>query len=424
MLDIKFIVENTDQVIERLNSRPGDYTLIVRETVELYKQYKEILVKNETAKAALNEKSKLIGQYKRDGIDISPFMEEINTYKEELANNNPEIIKKQIDNNLLVIPNIPHLDTPVGASEDDNVELSTHGNIRKFDFPIKAHYEITDELDFKRAASISKSRFVITSGIIAKLERALMNFMLDTHGNRGYTEFGLPVVVNSQTLYNSGQLPKFGDDLFKISRPTDESDEFLENERDFYLIPTAEVVLANIHANEILTYDVLPKKYMAFTQCFRKEAGSAGRDTRGLIRVHQFGKVELFKYVKGADADNELNAMVKDAAHILDLLKLPYRILSLCTGDISAGNAKTFDLEVWYPSQDKYRECSSCSTTGDYQGRRTGVRFTNEDGNKEIPHLLNGSGMATGRILGAIIENYQNEDGTISIPTALKRYFI
>lgn len=422
MLDIKFIVSNTDEVIKRLNSRNKDYAQQINEVVSLYGEYKNLLIKVENSKSLLNEKSKMIGQYKRENKDVSTLLSEIETLKSE--SNDTEVKQKynEINYILLRLPNLPHETTPIGKSEDDNIEVEKYGQIRDFSFVPKAHYEITNDLEFKKAAIISKSRFVITKGFIAKLERAIANLMLDTHENSGYLEVGLPVIVNENTLLSSGQLPKFEQDLFKINSTNNEDDEFSEQERDFYLIPTAEVVLANLHQNELINEEDLPLKYVAHTQCFRKEAGSAGRDTRGIIRVHQFGKVELFQYVHPELGYEVLESLVGDAQKVLDLLKLPYRKLSLCTADISDGNSKTYDLEVWFPSQNCYRECSSCSNTDEFQARRTKVRFKDKSGKIVYPHLLNGSGLATGRILAAVMENYQNEDGTISIPDVLKRY--
>ena len=326
---------------------------------------------------------------------------------------------------MLQIPNIPAKDTPVGVDDNDNVCVKEWGEKPTFDFEIKPHEEVGENLDgfdFKRATKLSKSRFVITKDTVARLERAITNFMLDSHTKRGYTEFGMPVIVNEDTLYASGQLPKFADDLFKITRTNNEEDEFSEDKKDFYLIPTAEVCLANLYRNEIINEDDLNLNYCAYTQCFRKEAGSAGRDTRGIIRVHQFGKVELFKYTKEEDSFNELDNMVADAEYILQSLKLPYRVVRLCSGDMGFGAAATYDLELWFPSQDKYRECSSCSNVCDFQARRAKIRYKDEEGNIHYPHMLNGSGMATGRILAAVLENYQQADGTIKIPEVLVPY--
>ncbi|KAI0989218.1 hypothetical protein GJ496_009052 [Pomphorhynchus laevis] len=352
-------------------------------------------------------------------------MNEINSIKENTQDTKAKELFNSYTNILMAIPNTPDPSCPVGLDEDDNVEVRKWGEPKNFAFTPRAHYEIgeiIDGLDFDRAAKISKSRFVITKGFIAKLERAISNYMLDTHEKKGYTEFGIPVIANEDTMRGSGQLPKFEDDLFKIARPKTSDDEFMENSRDFYLIPTAEVVLANYYRDEIIDLDNGTLNFMAHSQSFRKEAGSAGKDTRGMIRVHQFGKVELFKYTTEEKGFEELDNMVKDAEAILQGLELPYRVLSLCTGDMGAGSKKTYDLEVWVPAQEKYRECSSCSNVGDFQARRAKIRYKDSEGNIKFPSMLNGSGMATGRILVAVMENYQNEDGTVTIPKVLEKY--
>lgn len=425
MLDIKYIVENKENVIERINSRGPILTDEINKMCELYKEYTNLLQVVENAKASINEKSKQIGEIKRSGGDASAIMSEIEAYK--LEANNPKVneLHKEYMDILLRIPNIPTESVPFGKDEDENVEVRKAGTIPTFDFEPRAHYEIgemIDGLDFERASKVAKSRFVITKGQVARLERAITSFMLDTHTKRGYTEFAVPVIANEDTLLGGGQLPKFADDLFKISSTNNDEDEFSAQTRDFYLIPTAEVILANYHGNEILDSKDLPFNYTGYSQCFRKEAGSAGRDTRGMIRVHQFGKVELFKYVDPKTSYNELDNMVADAAHILDALELPYRVITLCTGDMGFGAAKTFDIEVWFPSQNTYRECSSCSNVEDFQARRAKIRVRDEDNKVTFPHMLNGSGMATGRILASVLENYQNADGTINIPTVLKPY--
>ncbi len=430
MLDIRYVVENKDEVIANLSRRNKDFSADINQACDLQAEYLELLKATEEAKAVVNEKSKLIGQYKREGKDIAPLMEEINAAKANMSADKVSKLQAEITEILMSIPNTVHPDTPVGADEDENVEIKKWGEPRQFDFEPRAHYEVgelIDGMDFERASKIAKSRFVITKGLVARLERAITNFMLDTHTENGYTEFGVPVIVSDNTLRGSGQLPKFGEDLFKLDnkRAQGESDdEFADAQagRDFYLIPTAEVVLANLHQNEILTVEELTAKYTAYSQCFRKEAGSAGKDTRGMIRVHEFGKVELFKYTKPENSYAELDTMVQDAERILQALELPYRVLDLCTGDLGVNAKRTFDLEVWFPSQDKYRECSSCSNVEDFQARRAKIRFKDEDGKTKYVHMLNGSGMATGRILAAVLENYQNEDGTIEIPQVLRKY--
>lgn len=425
MLDIKRLISDKDNCINQLNKRGNDYTQIINQAIELYNQYLSLKQTNEENKQVVNSNSKLIGEYKREGKDVSELLKTIEDAKANIDENKEKEIFNQYQDLMLQIPNIPAKDTPVGIDDNDNVCVKEWGEKPTFDFEIKPHEEVGESLDgfdFKRATKLSKSRFVITKDTVARLERAITNFMLDSHTKRGYTEFGMPVIVNEDTLYASGQLPKFADDLFKISRTNNEEDEFSEDKKDFYLIPTAEVCLANLYRNEIINKDDLNLNYCAYTQCFRKEAGSAGRDTRGIIRVHQFGKVELFKYTKEEDSFKELDNMVADAEYILQSLKLPYRVVRLCSGDMGFGAAATYDLEVWFPSQDKYRECSSCSNVCDFQARRAKIRYKDEEGNIHYPHMLNGSGMATGRILAAVLENYQQADGTIKIPEVLVPY--
>ncbi len=427
MLDIRKIIENKETVIENLNRRNKDFTDQINEVTALHAEYLEALKTMEEAKKIVNEKSKLIGQYKREGKDVSELMAEIASAKEAMDAEKVNNMNAQINEMLMSIPNTVHPEAPVGKDEDENVEIKVWGDKPEFSFEPRAHYEIgeiIDGFDFERAAKVAKSRFVITKNLVARLERAISNFMLDTHTKHGYTEFGIPVIVSDNTLRGSGQLPKFGEDLFKISKQNTVEDEFAADqaERDFYLIPTAEVVLANYHQNEILNREDLTANYTAYSQSFRKEAGSAGKDTRGIIRVHQFGKVELFKYTTPENSYQELDNMVQDAERILQELKLPYRVLDLCTGDLGVNAKRTYDLEVWFPSQNKYRECSSCSNVEDFQARRAKIRFKDENNKTQYVHMLNGSGMATGRILAAVMENYQNEDGTIEIPEALKRY--
>lgn len=425
MLDIKRLISDKDNCINQLNKRGNDYTQTIDQAIELYNQYLSLKQTNEENKQVVNSNSKLIGEYKREGKDVSELLKTIEDAKANIDENKEKEIFNQYQDLMLQIPNIPAKDTPVGVDDNDNVCVKEWGEKPTFDFEIKPHEEVGENLDgfdFKRATKLSKSRFVITKDTVARLERAITNFMLDSHTKRGYTEFGMPVIVNEDTLYASGQLPKFADDLFKITRTNNEEDEFSEDKKDFYLIPTAEVCLANLYRNEIINEDDLNLNYCAYTQCFRKEAGSAGRDTRGIIRVHQFGKVELFKYTKEEDSFNELDNMVADAEYILQSLKLPYRVVRLCSGDMGFGAAATYDLEVWFPSQDKYRECSSCSNVCDFQARRAKIRYKDEEGNIHYPHMLNGSGMATGRILAAVLENYQQADGTIKIPEVLVPY--
>ena len=425
MLDIKKLVENKDKYIKRLNTRGNEFSDKINSAIDAYNQYREVILVNEENKKIINENSKLIGEYKREGKDCQDILGLIEKAKEKVDEKKEKELFNIFNSILMTIPNVPSIEVPIGLEEEDNLEIRSWGDIRKFSFQPKSHEVIGEKLDgfdFKRAVKISKSRFVITKNIIARLERAITNLMLDTHTGKGYVEFGVPIVVNAETLYSSGQLPKFENDLFKIARTNDETDEFYDTQRDFYLIPTSEVVLANYYRDEIIEEKDLNYKFASYTQCFRKEAGSAGRDTKGIIRVHQFGKVELFKYTTPETSYKELENMVNDAEDILKLLELPYRVVRLCSGDMGFGAAMTYDIEVWFPAQEQYRECSSCSNVEEFQARRGKIRYRKIDGTIDYVHMLNGSGMATGRILAAVIENYQNEDGTITIPEVLKAY--
>lgn len=422
MLDIKYILNNKDEAITNLNSRNKDYSDDINSMIDIYQKYLKELQKVEELKKTLNEKSKLIGQYKRENKDATELFANIEEIKQSIKEDKSNELKKQYEDFLYALPNFLQDDTPKGNSDEDNLEVKKVGGKPEFNFEVLDHFELDVDLDFERGAKLSKSRFVVTKGFVARLERAIMNFMLDTHNESGYEEVGVPFITNSDSLWGSGQLPKFADDLFKIdSNYHPEEDEF-DNSRDFYLIPTAEVMLANLHRNEILDYAKLTKKYTAYSQCFRKEAGSAGRDTRGLIRMHQFGKVELFKYTTQENSNEELETMVNDAERILQALGLHYRVVRLCSGDMGQTMSKTYDLEVWFPAQKAYREVSSCSNARDYQARRAQIRYKDENGKTQFVHMLNGSGMATGRILAAVLENYQNKDKTVTIPEVLRKY--
>ena len=316
---------------------------------------------------------------------------------------------------LMSVPNIPHESTPVGKDETENPEVRRWGTPREFDFEYKAHWDLGTDLgmiDFERATKLSGSRFVLLGGMGARLERALINFMANTHASRGFKEWWCPSLVNRETMTGTGQLPKFEEDLFKTK---DES---------LYLIPTAEVPLTNIHAGEVLEASDLPLRYTAFTNCFREEAGSAGRDTRGLIRLHQFDKVEMVKFAKPEEAYDELESLTEEAEYILQQLGLPYRVITLCTGDLGFSAAKTYDLEVWLPSYNDYKEISSCSCCGDFQARRAHIKYRDPENFKGTRYVntLNGSGLAVGRTMAAIMENYQNADGTITVPEVLVPY--
>ena len=415
MLGMRYIRENANKVREYLKNRNSDFDL--DGFLKLDEERRTLLYEVETLKKERNESSTLIGKYKKEGKDTEKLMErmqEVSSKIKELDQKVAEIDEKQLEYSY-TIPNKLHETTPIGTSEDDNVEIKKWGEPRKFSFEPKSHDELGISLgilDFERGSKIGGSRFTVYKNAAAKLERALINFMLDTHTTEhGYEEMLTPQLVKREMMVGTGQLPKFADDAYKI-----------ENE-EMYLIPTAEVTLTNYHNGEILAEEDLPKYYCGFTACFRKEAGSGGKDLKGLIRQHQFNKVEMVKLAHPKNSYEELEKMVENAEKILQKLELPYRVLSLCSGDIGFGSAKTYDLEVWVPSQDKYREISSCSNTEDFQARRMGMKFRPAGSNKsEFVHTLNGSGLAVGRTLVAIMENYQQEDGSIVVPKALRPY--
>jgi len=370
--------------------------------------------------AERNARSKSIGQAKQRGEDIAPLMADVERMAGELSAGKVELdaIQTELDSILLGIPNLPHESVPVGKDEDDNVEVRRWGTPTQFDFEVKDHVALGEKfgwLDFETAAKLSGARFALLRGPIARLHRALAQFMINLHVNEhGYEEAYTPYLVQAPALQGTGQLPKFEEDLFKIAR---------EGEADLYLIPTAEVSLTNIVAGEIVDSKLLPIKFVAHTPCFRSEAGASGRDTRGMIRQHQFDKVEMVQIVEPSQSMEALEGLTANAEKVLQLLGLPYRTLALCTGDMGFSAVKTYDLEVWIPSQDKYREISSCSNCGDFQARRMQARFRNpETGKPELVHTLNGSGLAVGRTLVAVLENYQQADGSIRVPDVLKPY--
>ena len=415
MLEMRYIRENVNKVREYLKNRNSDFDL--DGFLKLDEERRTLLYEVETLKKERNESSTLIGKYKKEGKDTEKLMErmqEVSSKIKELDQKVAEIDEKQLEYSY-TIPNKLHETTPIGTSEDDNVEIKKWGEPRKFSFEPKSHDELGISLgilDFERGSKIGGSRFTVYKNAAAKLERALINFMLDTHTTEhGYEEMLTPQLVKREMMVGTGQLPKFADDAYKI-----------ENE-EMYLIPTAEVTLTNYHNGEILAEEDLPKYYCGFTACFRKEAGSGGKDLKGLIRQHQFNKVEMVKLAHPKNSYEELEKMVENAEKILQKLELPYRVLSLCSGDIGFGSAKTYDLEVWVPSQDKYREISSCSNTEDFQARRAMIKYREkETGKSYFVHTLNGSGLAVGRTLLAIMENYQQEDGSIKIPEVLVSY--
>ncbi|MBS3971896.1 MAG: serine--tRNA ligase [Erysipelotrichia bacterium] len=417
MLDIKQIRENTQAIVERLNTRGQDFSFLY-DVVKQDEKRRTLLQEVETLKAFRNESSKKIGLLKKQGEDASQLMAEVSKANERISEIDTELsdIEKNIQNTLAVVPNVPRETVVVGHGEEDNVEVRRNGVIPKFNFTPKAHWEIGVNLgilDFEGGAKLTGSRFTVYKGLGAKLERALINFMLDLHiEQHHYEEMLPPFMVNANSMYGTGQLPKFEEDLFKV-------EPF-----GYYLIPTAEVPVTNYHANEILSIDDLPKFYTAYTPCFRAEAGAAGKDTRGIIRQHQFNKVELVKFVKPEDSAQELENLTQNAEKVLQLLELPYRTMMLCTGDMGFSSAQTYDLEVWLPSFEGYREISSCSTFEDFQARRANIRFKRDEKAKpEFVHTLNGSGLAVGRTVAAILENYQNEDGSVTIPKVLRPYF-
>ena len=413
MLDIKRIRTNKEEVIESLNSRFGNYN--IDKVLELDEKRREIIFEVENKKARQNEVSKQVPKLKKDGVDVSDLFKEMKALSDEIKELDVKVkdLDEEIRKALLSIPNTPNKDIPIGKSDEDNVEIRRFLEPKKFDFEVKAHWDLgvdLDILDFERAVKISGSRFSVFKGLGAKLERALINFMLDLHSGQGYEEVGVPVLINRNSMYGTGQLPKFEDDMFYVPS------------KDLFLAPTAEVPVTNLLANEILEFEKLPTYYTAFTYCFRQEAGSAGRDTRGLIRNHQFDKVEMVKFVNPENSYDELEKLTNDAEEILKLLEIPYRVVCLCTGDIGFTSAKTYDIEVWMPSYGRYVEISSCSNFEDFQARRANIRYRDTDGKVKFVHTLNGSGLAVGRTFAAVLENYQREDGSIEIPYVLRKY--
>ena len=416
MIDIKLIRENPDFVKERLKTRDESYLKLIDRLLEIDEERRKIIKEIESLRAERNEKSKFFPILKKEGKDTTEIQQRVKQIGEIIKNLEDKLqeIENEFNNVLYYIPNLPAPDVPIGKDENDNVEIRRWGEPRKFDFEPLSHYEIGERfciLDFERGTKLSGSRFTVMFKEAARLERALINFMLDVHTKQhGYTEVWTPALVKPEILFGTGQLPKFKDDLYKIE------------DEDLYLIPTAEVTLTNLHADEILSEEDLPKYYTAYTPCFRKEAGSHGKDVKGILRQHQFDKVELVKIVKPEDSYNELEKLVNEAEKILQLLEIPYRVVLLCTGDIGFSAAKTYDIEVWIPSQNRYREISSCSNTEDFQARRAKIRYKDKDGKNHYVHTLNGSGLAVGRTLIAIMENYQKPDGTFEIPKVLKDY--
>lgn len=421
MLESKLLRGNIDFVVEQLKRR--NFTFAVDEFNKLEDQRKVIQVQTQELQNLRNTKSKAIGQAKASGEDIKPLLDEVSSLGESLDEAKSELnaLQLKIDEIAMAIPNIPHPSVPEGSSEDDNLEVLNWGEPKKFDFEPKDHVDLGEMhgIDFEAAAKISGARFVVMTGKVAKLQRALTQFMLDHHTEiNGYTETYVPYLVNADSLMGTGQLPKFEADLFKTHLHGEEGEA-----KALYLIPTAEVPVTNIVRDSIIKESDLPLKFVAHTPCFRSEAGSYGRDTRGLIRQHQFEKVELVQISKPKDSYDVLEELTAHAEGILKLLELPYRKVTLCTGDLGFSSAKTYDLEVWLPGQSAYREISSCSCFEDFQARRMKLRWKNPDTKEsEFLHTLNGSGLAVGRTLVAVIENYQNADGSITIPKVLQSY--
>lgn len=419
MLDPKLVRSQPQLVAERLATR--GFVLDVAQLESLEARRKTVQTRTETLQAERNSRSKSIGQAKGRGEDIQPLLADVERMGTELSAAKQELdeIQAELDALLLAMPNLPEEGVPVGADEDDNVEVRQWGSPREFDFEPRDHVSLGEQhgyLDFETAAKLSGARFALMRGPIARLHRALAQFMLDVHVNEhGYEELYTPYLVQADALQGTGQLPKFEADLFRVPRGDDQ--------RDLFLIPTAEVTLTNTVSQSIIDADKLPLRMTAHTPCFRSEAGSAGRDTRGMIRQHQFDKVEMVQIVRPQDSAAALEELTGHAENILKLLNLPYRVLELCTGDMGFGATRTYDLEVWIPSQGKYREISSCSSCGDFQARRMQARWRNpETGKPELVHTLNGSGLAVGRTLVAILENYQEADGSIRIPEVLEPY--
>lgn len=414
MLDIKMIRQNTDEIKERLATR-GVKAETIDTLLEKDKRRRELLVESEGLKQKRNEVSAEIANAKRnkeDASDAIAAMREVGA-KIKALDEELEEVEAAVKDMASRLPNLPNPTIPVGPDESANVELRKVGTPREFDFEPKAHWDLGEDLgilDFDRGAKVSGARFVYYKGLGARLERAVYNFMLDEHAKEGYTEMLPPYIVNAQTMYGTGQFPKFKEDVYQV------------NGEDMTLIPTAEVPLTNYYRDEVIPEEKLPVYFTALTPCFRSEAGSAGRDTRGLIRMHQFNKVEMVKFAKPGESYKELEKMTQNAGNIMEKLGLPYHVITLSTGDMGFSAAMTHDLEVWMPAQNKYREISSCSNCEDFQARRAHIQYRDENGRLNFVHTLNGSGLAVGRTVAAILENYQNEDGSVMVPEALRPY--
>ena len=412
MLDLKKVCDNIEYVEERLSGRSGHFP--IAEVAQKAKRRKEIIREVEALKAEKNKVSAEIAQMKREGKTCDDLIKKMRDEGDKIKALDDELseVESSLKELMYAIPNLPDESVPVGSDSDDNVEVRRWGEPTKFDFEPKAHWDIgtsLDMLNFEQAGKITGTRFTVYRNWGAKLERAIMNLMLDTHAKSGYTEIFPPFMVNRDSMLGTGQLPKFEEDMFAVKGT------------NYYLIPTAEVPVTNLHRGDVLSTDQLPIKYCAYTACFRAEAGSAGRDTRGLIRQHQFNKVELVKFAHPDHSFEELESLTHDAEKILQLLKIPYRVVCLCTGDLGFSSTKTYDIEVWLPSYGRFVEISSCSNFVDFQARRANIRFK-ENGKTQFVHTLNGSGLAIGRTTAAVMENYQNADGSITVPEALRPY--
>lgn len=417
MLDLRFIESNLEKVKANLAQRGGGADLVANldRLNNLNIQRKELIQITDQLKNQRNQISKEFGLLKKKGEDVGELSKTMSSLKEKLDVDDKALsdLETQVQELLLSFPNLLSSDVPAGKDESENKEVARWGSPRVFDFTPKAHWEIGENLDIidlKRGAKLTGSRFYVLKNYGAKLERALINFFLDQYGGKGYEEVWTPFMVNRKTMTGTGQLPKFEEELFKIEG------------LDYFLIPTAEVPVTNLYADEILCAQNLPQKHCCFTACFRKEAGSYGKDTRGIIRVHQFNKVELVKFTRPENSESEHALLLKDISGSLELLGLPYRVMLLCSGDTGFSAQKCYDIEVWLPSEQKYREISSISNFGEFQARRASIRYQAEDGKKAFVHTLNGSGLAVGRTMVAILENYQNPDGSVTIPEALVPY--
>ncbi|KAA4379326.1 serine--tRNA ligase, partial [Bacteroides ovatus] len=403
MLDIKRIRNNPEEIVEALKKRRGEYP--IQKLLDTDEKRREVIQKVESMKAEQNKLSKQVPQMKKNGEDTTELFKNLKKLSDDIKSMDDDLknIDEEIREYLMEIPNTPNKDVPVGLDDTENLEMRKWGEPRKFDFDIKAHWDLgvdLDILDFERATKISKSRFSVFKGKGARLERALMNFMVDLHTDKqGYTEMNTPVLMSPSAMMGTGQIPKFKEDMFYCEKD------------DMYLAPTAEVPVTNLLGGEILEQGSLPIYYTAFTQCFRREAGSAGRDTRGLIRNHQFEKVEMVKFVEPSTSYDELEKLTNNAEEILQLLEIPYRVVRLCSGDLGFSSAMTYDIELWMPSYNRYVEISSCSNFEDFQARRANIRYRDENNKPQYVHTLNGSGLAIGRCFAAVIENYQQADG-------------